>query len=60
MAAASRVRERPGPLRKWGNDARAFWDALSIVNPIDLGASFGGMVALDRGISHAGIRMKRA
>jgi proline iminopeptidase len=33
-------------LAQWGDDVRAFCDALGIVNPIVLGASFGGMVAL--------------
>jgi pimeloyl-ACP methyl ester carboxylesterase len=33
-------------LAQWGDDVRAFCDALGIVDPIVLGASFGGMVAL--------------
>src|SRR6202048_2378892 len=33
-------------LAQWGDDVRAFCDTLGIVNPIVLGASFGGMVAL--------------
>src|SRR3954447_11896927 len=33
-------------LSQWGDDVRAFCDALGIVNPIVLGASFGGVVAL--------------
>ena len=33
-------------LAQWGDDVRAFCDALGIANPIVLGASFGGMVAL--------------
>jgi len=33
-------------LAQWGDDVRAFCEALGIVNPIVLGASFGGMVAL--------------
>jgi pimeloyl-ACP methyl ester carboxylesterase len=32
-------------LAQWGEDVWAFCDALGIVNPIVLGASFGGMVA---------------
>ena len=32
-------------LRQWGNDVRAFCDALGIVKPIVFGQSFGGMVA---------------
>jgi pimeloyl-ACP methyl ester carboxylesterase len=33
-------------LAQWGDDVRAFCDALGIVDPVVLGASFGGMVAL--------------
>jgi len=33
-------------LEQWGDDVRTFCDALGIANPIVLGASFGGMVAL--------------
>ena len=33
-------------LAQWGDDVRGFCDALGIVDPIVLGASFGGMVAL--------------
>jgi proline iminopeptidase len=32
-------------LAQWGDDVRAFCDALGIANPIVLGVSFGGMVA---------------
>lgn len=32
-------------LRQWGDDVRAFCDALGIERPIVLGQSFGGMVA---------------
>jgi pimeloyl-ACP methyl ester carboxylesterase len=44
-------RSQDGPseawnLAQWGDDVRAFCDVLGIVNPIVLGASFGGMVAL--------------
>src|ERR1700716_56942 len=39
-------------LAQWGDDVRAFCDALSIVNPIVLGASFGGMVALAYATRH--------
>src|SRR5436190_1842296 len=33
-------------LAQWGDDVRAFCDALGIVKPVVLGASFGGFVAL--------------
>jgi pimeloyl-ACP methyl ester carboxylesterase len=33
-------------LAQWGDDVRAFCDALEIARPIVYGASFGGMVAL--------------
>ena len=33
-------------LAQWGDDVHAFCEALGIVDPIVLGASFGGMVAL--------------
>jgi len=33
-------------LAQWGDDVAGFCDALGIVSPIVLGASFGGMVAL--------------
>jgi pimeloyl-ACP methyl ester carboxylesterase len=33
-------------LAQWGDDVRAFCDGLGIVDPIVLGASFGGMVAM--------------
>src|SRR6195256_6970488 len=39
-------------LAQWGNDVRAFCDALGIVNPIVLGVSFGGMVALAYATRH--------
>src|SRR3981189_883701 len=39
-------------LTQWGDDVRAFCDALGIVNPIVLGASFGGMVALAYATRH--------
>ena len=39
-------------LAQWGDDVRAFCDALGIVNPIVLGASFGGMVALAYATRH--------
>lgn len=41
-------------LAQWGDDVRAFCDALGIVNPIVLGASFGGMVALSYATRHPG------
>src|SRR6266436_2927476 len=33
-------------LAQWGDDVRAFCEMLGIVDPIVLGASFGGMVAM--------------
>lgn len=39
-------------LAQWGDDVRAFCDALDIVDPIVLGASFGGMVALAYATRH--------
>src|SRR5258708_29920731 len=39
-------------LGQWGDDVRAFCDALGIVKPIVLGASFGGMVALAYATRH--------
>jgi proline iminopeptidase len=41
-------------LAQWGDDVRAFCDALGIANPIVLGVSFGGMVALAYATRHAG------
>jgi proline iminopeptidase len=39
-------------LAQWGDDVRAFCDALGIAAPIVLGASFGGMVALAYATRH--------
>ena len=39
-------------LAQWGDDVRAFCDILGIVNPIVLGVSFGGMVALAYATRH--------
>jgi len=39
-------------LAQWGDDVRAFCDALGIVDPIVLGASFGGVVALAYATRH--------
>jgi proline iminopeptidase len=39
-------------LAQWGDDVRDFCDALGIVRPIVLGASFGGMVALAYATRH--------
>ena len=39
-------------LAQWGDDVRSFCDALGIVDPIVLGASFGGMVALAYATRH--------
>ena len=41
-------------LAQWGDDVRAFCDALGIDKPIVLGASFGGMVALSYATRHPG------
>jgi proline iminopeptidase len=41
-------------LAQWGDDVRAFCDALGITDPIVLGASFGGMVALAYATRHPG------
>jgi pimeloyl-ACP methyl ester carboxylesterase len=39
-------------LAQWGDDVRAFCDVLGVANPIVLGASFGGMVALAYATRH--------
>ena len=39
-------------LPQWGDDVRAFCDALEIVRPIVLGISFGGMVAMSYATRH--------
>ena len=39
-------------LAQWGDDVRAFCEVLSIVDPIVLGASFGGMVAMAYATRH--------
>ena len=39
-------------LAQWGDDVRAFCDTLGIADPIVLGASFGGMVALAYATRH--------
>ncbi len=39
-------------LAQWGDDVRAFCEALGIIDPIVLGASFGGMVALAYATRH--------
>src|SRR6516225_6963348 len=46
-----------GPLEKWnlaqwGDDLRAFCDALGVEKPVVLGHSFGGMVAMSYAIRH--------
>ena len=41
-------------LAQWGDDVRAFCDALGIVRPIVAGTSFGGMVALAYATRHPG------
>lgn len=50
-------RSEPGPreswtLAQWGDDVRAFCDALGIERPIVYGASFGGTVALAYATRH--------
>ena len=51
---AQRPRWPPGAwnLAQWGDDVREFCDALGISDPIVLGASFGGMVALAYATRH--------
>lgn len=39
-------------LAQWGDDVRAFCDALGIVKPVVLGNSFGGMVAMAYATRH--------
>jgi pimeloyl-ACP methyl ester carboxylesterase len=39
-------------LAQWGDDVRAFCDVLGIADPIVLGVSFGGMVALAYATRH--------
>jgi proline iminopeptidase len=39
-------------LAQWGDDVRAFCDALGIADPIVFGASFGGMIALSYATRH--------
>jgi proline iminopeptidase len=39
-------------LDQWGDDVRAFCDALEIARPIVLGQSFGGMVAMSYATRH--------
>ncbi len=39
-------------LPQWGDDVRAFCEALEIVRPIVLGLSFGGMVAMSYATRH--------
>jgi pimeloyl-ACP methyl ester carboxylesterase len=39
-------------LAQWGDDVHAFCEALGIVDPVVLGASFGGMVALAYATRH--------
>jgi pimeloyl-ACP methyl ester carboxylesterase len=39
-------------LPQWGDDVRAFCDVLGIANPIVLGVSFGGMVAMAYATRH--------
>ncbi len=39
-------------LAQWGDDVRAFCEVLGIIDPIVLGASFGGMIALAYATRH--------
>jgi pimeloyl-ACP methyl ester carboxylesterase len=39
-------------LAQWGDDVRAFCEALGIIEPVVLGASFGGMVAMSYATRH--------
>src|SRR5438132_7183123 len=39
-------------LAQWGDDVKAFCEALGIVRPIVLGVSFGGMVAMAYATRH--------
>jgi proline iminopeptidase len=39
-------------LAQWGDDVRAFCDALGIVKPVVFGVSFGGMVAMSYATRH--------
>jgi proline iminopeptidase len=39
-------------LAQWGDDVRAFCETLGIIDPIVLGASFGGMVAMAYATRH--------
>ena len=41
-------------LAQWGDDVRAFCEALGIERPVVFGASFGGMVALSYATRHPG------
>lgn len=41
-------------LAQWGDNVRVFCDTLDIADPIVLGASFGGMVAMSYATRHAG------
>jgi proline iminopeptidase len=41
-------------LAQWGDDVRAFCEALGIERPIVMGVSFGGMVALSYATRHPG------
>ncbi len=50
-------RSEPGPretwtLAQWGDDVRAFCEALGIAHPVVLGVSFGGMVAMAYATRH--------
>src|SRR3954468_17252288 len=52
MAAAMRIAKRTGPWRSGATMLRAFCDALGIVKPVVLGASFGGFVTLAYATRH--------
>ena len=52
MAGATAANPLNGISRDWGDDVRAFCDALGIEKPVVFGASFGGMVAMVYAMRH--------
>jgi proline iminopeptidase len=49
---SDRSRPERWNLAQWGDDVRAFCDALGIEKPVVLGNSFGGMVAMAYAVRH--------
>ena len=49
---SDRSESKSWTLAQWGDDVRAFCDALGIEHPIVMGASFGGMVAQSYATRH--------